>query len=103
MQRAPRRAPVSGRVQFVEPLERRQLLSGTLTPTPDADPVALAATTFAAAAAGGPMVTETNPVNGASNVRRDGFISADVFGPNGGIETSTLGSGTVFLTRNDTG
>lgn len=44
-----------------------------------------------------PSVTSTNPVNGATNVMRDIFVSADVFVPNGGIDPATLTSSTVFL------
>jgi PA14 domain-containing protein/Big-like domain-containing protein/carbohydrate binding protein with CBM6 domain/fibronectin type III domain protein/strictosidine synthase-like protein len=46
-----------------------------------------------------PSVTSTNPVNGATNVMRDVFVSADVFVPNGGIDPATLTSSTVFLYR----
>jgi hypothetical protein len=46
-----------------------------------------------------PSVTSTNPANGATNVMRDVFVSADVFVPNGGIDPATLNSSTAFLYR----
>ena len=86
----------------IEPLEGRLFMA---TSTGGTDPLAAFAATgmTAAAAAAGPGVGSTNPGDGAANVRRDIFISADVVGPNGGVDPRTLGQNTVFLTKIDGG
>src|SRR3954470_23137950 len=101
----PTRASVQSQQKLwraIELLESRTLLSSA-TPAGGTSPGTLTPLALTAHAATGPSVTETSPAAGATNVRRDGFISADVFGPNGGILPSTLGADTVYLTRNDTG
>lgn len=50
-----------------------------------------------------PSVTLTQPASNETNVRRDVFVSADVFVPNGGIDPSTLTDQSVYLHRSGDG
>jgi hypothetical protein len=50
-----------------------------------------------------PRVRSTIPAPGATAVRRDAFVSADVIVPNGGIDPASLSSSSVKLTRSADG
>ncbi|HEX4794917.1 MAG TPA: Ig-like domain-containing protein [Humisphaera sp.] len=51
----------------------------------------------------GPSVLHTDPVAGAVNVPRDGFVSVDLHLPNGGLSIATVTNSTVTLKRNSDG
>lgn len=97
---AAQRAAVSharARACVLEALEPRRLFNATTADSGSA-PTAQSDGQLAAAAAR-PSVNFTNPPAGATNVRRDIFVAADVLLPNGGIRLATLDSTNVYLTR----
>jgi hypothetical protein len=92
-----------------EPLERRSLLSGSVTGSDNLfgiesiGPWRYAADDAAVPAAGNPHVTSTTPADAATGVLRDAFVSANLLVPSGGIDATTITAGTVKLYRTKDG
>src|SRR4051812_5001560 len=94
----------AARRAVAEGLENRTLLAADPLGRPEgyAAPSGLLtveAPLYLAALATNPSVTRTRPADGATNVSRDTFISADVVLPNAAVDATTLSSATVKLYR----
>jgi hypothetical protein len=92
-----------------EPLERRSLLSGVVTSSDtifgveSIGSLRYAADDAAVASPGSPHVSSTTPADGATDVLRDAFVSANLLVPSGGIDSTTIGVSTVKLYRTNDG